>query len=210
MPARPRIVDSRDMARAMRETFADKPVKKQHELPFQWPTKLQNIGESLAVAYASDKWKQDGDFELYKHVAESRNVVYCVPRFLHPYESPTTPLKTIGPMVDFSSFPMPGHFAVLAYFEEIDLRLYTSEDQVRDGFKRNARGNVHDHDDGVIKVTVKHGMLGAGKIRWSTVGNGKDQPFLFVYTTKRAGDRGGVHMIVVGEELDIEKDGIVG
>ena len=33
----------------------------------------------------------------------------------------------------------------------------------------------------------------------------KKEPFLFVYT-----ERDGILMIVVGEELDVEKDGIVG
>ena len=63
-----------------------------------------------------------------------------------------------------------------------------------------------DEDDGVVTLTVRHGMLGGGQMLWSKNENGaSDEPFLFVYT-----EQDGVMFIIVGENLDIEKDGIVG
>jgi hypothetical protein len=58
----------------------------------------------------------------------------------------------------------------------------------------------------VVKVTVRHGMLGGSKIRWSEkYDDMADQPLLVVYT---ASD--GPLVVIVGEELEIEADGIVG
>ncbi len=201
--SRVRVVDARPIARSLRETFTAKDVRAETELPFGWPTTLQHVGDSLAVAYASDKWKQDGDFDLYKHVAESPNRVFCAPGFLCRFDKPGEAWPTIGPRVSFVDVPMPKHFAVLALFEEADLRLFTDGDDDAPEFGGG--------DEGIVKVVVKHAILGAGKIRWSTTSKGrKDQPFLFVYSEPKGNERGGVHLFIVGEELDVERDGIVG
>jgi hypothetical protein len=95
--------------------------------------------------------------------------------------------------------PLPQHFAVLGLFEEIDLQLYTKGTNRKPAFS-------DDKDEGVVGVRVRHGMLGGSYIRWSELyDDEKDQPFLFVYT--RAA---GVCIIVVGDSLDVKKDGIVG
>jgi hypothetical protein len=48
--------------------------------------------------------------------------------------------------------------------------------------------------------------VGGSKIRWSLIDERRaDEVFLFVYTRD-----GGVMFLILGEELDIEKDGIVG
>lgn len=201
--ARPLIIDAESIGRRYRETFTDKPVKEKVELPFSWPARLQHVGDSLAVAYASDKWKKDGDYDLYKHIAEAPNRVLVVPGFLCSYDRQERRWPTIGPMVSYARVPMPRHFAVLGLFEEADLHLFAAgtDKEPRFGPKK---------DDGVVKVILRHGMLGASKIRWSARGQQKDQPFIFVYTEPRGADRGGVVMIIVGDELDVEKDGIVG
>lgn len=203
-PNRPRVVEARSIAAEIRRTFTDKDARREKELPFSWPARMQHVGDSLAVAYASDKWQKPGDYELYKHLAESTNRVLVVPGFLCAFDDTRRPWPTVGPVISFGGMPMPKHFAVLGYFEEADLRLYATGPASAPAFGRGK-------DDGVVKVMVRHGMLGAGKIRWSAVGDGEDEPFLFVYTEARSsGERGGVKMIVVGDELDIEKDGIVG
>jgi hypothetical protein len=193
-----RVYDAADLAMNMRETFQAAPVQEEIEFPFDWPEVMQNVGDSLAVAYSSDKWRESGDMEMYKHLAESRNKVLCVPGLIHDYYEPGETMEVIGPYVSYADVPMPDSFAILALFEEIDLKLYVSgtDKAPKFGKGRNA---------GVMKVTVKHGMLGGSKICWSKVSRRKDQPFLFVYTEDE-----GVLMIVVGDELDIERDGIVG
>lgn len=196
---RVRMYDAESIAKNIRETFTAKPSKKRTPFDFQWPAKMHHVGDSLAVSYASDKWKDDGDFDVYKHIAESRNVAFCVPGFLRDFDDPAQPWQTIGPMVDFTNVPMPEHFAVLGYFEEADLALHTEGSNARPGFSS-------DENEGVVKVTVRHGMLGASKILWSqTDSSREDEPFLFVYTNTH-----GVLMIIIGDELDVEADGIVG
>lgn len=197
--SRVRVYDSEDIARNIRETFTAKPVRHELRFPFTWPRHMQHVGDSLAVAYSSDKWRDDGDHIAYKHLAESRNHALCVPGFLRDFERPSEPWPAIGPMVSLDGMPMPKHFAVLALFEEVDLKLHTRGTDAEPGFGRAK-------DDGVVKVTVAHGFLGGGKILWSKKYNSmEDEPFLFVYDEKS-----GPMMIIVGDELDIEPDGIVG
>jgi hypothetical protein len=186
---RPRVVDAYDVAKKMRETFADRPVEQSIPFDFGWPTMMQNVGDSLAVAYASDKWTEPDargrrDVELYKHLAESRNRALVRPGVMYDYYRPNQRWPVAGPQVSLSECPMPKHFAILGLFEEIDLELAGGE---------------------VVHVSIKHAYLGGSKIRWSTLGKRPDEPFIFVYT-----EDDGVMAMVIGEELDVEKDGIVG
>lgn len=197
---RVRVYDAEAEARKMRETFADRPVEKREHLPFSWPAQMQNVGDSLAVAYASDKWKPTDrrgrrEVELYKHLAESRNYALAAPGVIYDYEDPSTPWDVRGPMVSLADMPMPRHFAILGLFEEIVLDLYTSGRGQNCGF---------DGGEEVVHVQIKHAYLGGSVVKWSEEG-GEDQPFIFVYTKDD-----GVMFVVFGDELDIEKDGIVG
>jgi hypothetical protein len=192
-----RVYDARELARNMRERFVDRPVEREFWLGARWPLALHNVGDSLAVAYASDKWQppaDDGHREYldYKHLAESRNRVLVVPGLLRDFYRPTRSYAVVGPMVSLPE--MPNAFAWLGFFEEANLQLYTdgTDDDPRFG----------GDDDGVVKVTVRHGMLGGSYLRTSKRDR---EPFLFVYT-----ERDGILMIVVGEKLNVEKDGIVG
>jgi hypothetical protein len=197
------VYDAKELAKNIRQTFADRPVENEFVLPHAWPSVMQNVGDSIAIAYGSDKWKKrrdDGtrESELYKHIAESRNRALVRHGLLRNFWKPGVEWKVMGPSVRLDTLPMPGHFALLGLFEEIDLQLYTAGTDEHPEFGEES-------NDGVVKVTVRHGMLGASVIRWSEIGRGKDQPFLFVYT-----ERDGVLIIVVGEQLGIEKDGVVG
>lgn len=188
-----RVYNAAEEARAIRETFADRPAERMIVLQHGWPTKLQNVGDSLAVAYGSDKWKpkrRDGtrEIEAYKHLAESRNRAFVKPGFLRDISNPAKPWPVAGRYVQLAKVPMPQHFAVLGDFIEADLELHP-----------------HGDEPDIVKVTVEDGVLGASVIRWSEVGLGEDEPFLFVYTP-----RDGIFIVIAGEELDIEKDGIVG
>jgi hypothetical protein len=193
---RVRVYDSEHLAKNMRETFTDKKSTKRTKFPFTWPDTWQNVGDSLAIAYSSDKWADEGDLTPYKHLAESPNRAFCVPGFLRDMDNPKKEWPTIGPHVSFEDVPMPKHFAVLALFEEVNLKLHTKGTDEEPRFGRG--------DEGVVKVTVGHATLGGGMIRWSEESSRGDQPFLFVYT------KSGPLMLIVGEELDVLADGIVG
>jgi hypothetical protein len=201
-PSRRRVYDAQDLATGMVETFNDRKSEYTQKMNFSWPRALQNVGESLAVAYASDKWKPKSNSskreqELYKHLAESRNRAFCRNGLLHDFYKPNRSWPVRGPRITFSDCPMPRHFAILGLFEEADIQLYTA------GTKTDPKIVG---DDGIVKVTVKHGMLGASKMLWSVEDpSEKDEPFLFVYTKSA-----GVLMVIVGDELDVRKDGIVG
>src|SRR6185369_7904918 len=122
---RVRVYDAEGIARDIRETFTAKKVRESIDFSFTWPAEMQHVGDSLGVAYSSDKWKDDGDMETYKHIAESRNRALCKPGFLVLADNASKSWPTIGPMVSFDDFPMPKDFAELALFEEVDLKLYT-------------------------------------------------------------------------------------
>jgi hypothetical protein len=188
----------------MVEIFNDRPWEYYEDLDQAWPRKLQQVGDSLAIAYASDKWRSEDckgrrERELYKHLAESRNISFVRPGLLVDFDSRGDQWPVIGPMVSFTGVPFPDSFAILGLFEEIDLNLYTEGTDSQPRFSR-------DKDEGVVKVTVRHGVVGASRICWSKIDpKEKDEPFLFVYTASE-----GPLILVVGTDLDIEKDGIVG
>lgn len=196
------VYDATQIAASMRQTFVDRAVERKLPYNWRWPTRLQNVGDSLAVAYASDKWEPKGRdgkrrVELYKHLAESRNRCLAKPGILVDYYERDQHWPVIGPTVSFAggSVAMPNSFALLGLFEELALQLHTEGDDADPGFGPGA-------DDGVVHVALRHALLGGSMMKHRS---GKLQPFLFVYTKQ-----GGVKFIVVGEELDVEKDGIVG
>lgn len=195
--AKRRIYEANEVATEYVEKFHARPVREKREYEFSWPSRLQFVGESLAVAYASDKWKDKGDYELYKHLAESPNRAYVQPGLLRDWDS-ESPLKTIGPMVSFAKCPLPAQFALLGFFEEANFRLHVG------GTNKAPKFGKHE-DDGCVAVSIGNAMLGASKIRWSQTSDREDQPFLFVFTKSE-----GPLILITGEELDVEPDGIVG
>ena len=199
---RVRVYDAEGHARSITETFKDRPVEYEETLSFDWPDVVQNVGDSLGVAYASDKWKPKNakgrrEWEVYKHIAESRNRIFSVPGVIR--DERRNKLDTIGPLVSLKksskdgSLLMPSHVSILGIFKEANVELYTDGTDENPGFDGD--------DSGIVTLSVSHGMLGASKMKLM----GKLVPFLFVYTPAD-----GVFFIIIGDELDIEKDGIVG
>lgn len=198
---RPRIHDNREAAERMTSTFKDRPVEYEVRLPFGWPSTVQHVGDSLGEAYASDKWKLPGangrrEKELYKHLAESRHRALVVPGMLFD-EDEGRRWRDIGPKISLAKVPMPAHFSDLTPMTEIDMCLFTRVVRGRAAF------GPHE-DDGCVAMRVRWGMLAGGYFMWSRVTDAEDEPFLFVY------DRKGIVMLIVGDELDVEADGIVG
>jgi hypothetical protein len=193
-----RVYEARDVAKNYVETFKARPVEDEQKFNFSWPAELQCVGDSLAVAYASDKWKEKrGDDELYKHLAESRNRAFVAPGFLRDWDNTRKTWDVIGPMVSFATCPMPQHFAILGYFEEANLQLYVGGTDEEPEFGKKS--------EGIVTVEIRHAMLGASKILWEKDGEKKNQPFIFVYT-----ESDGPLILITGKKLDIEKDGLTG
>jgi hypothetical protein len=179
------VVDTLDEARKIRETFVDRPSTKERKMPFAWPSELREIGRCEAVMYTSDKWKDRGDYEDYKHIAEAPQEFIAREGFLRSHRAGKwRPLRTYGPTIELVE-PMPRHFAVLSPLLGVQIGLY------RDASRRLGQ---------YVEVTVPKGLLGGA--RHPKTG----APFLIIYTE----EQGGLHGIVTGKELDIEKDGIVG
>jgi hypothetical protein len=181
-----KTVNTEPQARRMFETFHDKASRRRVSFDFGWPTTFQEIGQAKAQIYRSNKWKKNPrEYEDYKHIAESSQTCYAVPGFLRDFET-NEPLDVQGELVDLDE-QMPEHITILAPLLGIQVKFY------------DERGKLPQGDRNMYEIMVPNGMLGGANFPET------DQPFLVVYTKQ-----GGVHMIIVGEKLDIEKDGIVG
>jgi len=183
-----RNFDARASAKKIRENFYAKPVGKEKSFHWTWPTELVEVGECLATIYRSDKWHKKGEYEDYKHKSESEQRLYVVPG------APLTELRAIGmqlvgPTEKVPSRLLPDTVAELALFMGFQTRLYD---------KDGSRFYLPEGDEGLYEFSISHAKLGAGRCE-----NGKT--FLVVYHEKR-----GPYCFVFGEDLDVEKDGIVG
>ena len=179
------VVDTEESARDLYQKFHDKGSKRRVSMDFGWPTKVQEIGEAKAQMYRSNKWKSNPkDYEDYKHNAEGFQRCYVVPGFLRDY-STNKKIPVYGPDFDVQE-PMPEHFMILAPLIGIQIRLNNESGRLPKS------GNLYE-------VTVPRGMLGGARHPET------DEVFLFVYTKSH-----GIGMIITGDILGIEKDGIVG
>lgn len=186
MSRRVEIIEAREDANKMFERFHDRPSKREVKMDFTWPADVQEIGEAKAQMYRSNKWKRNpSDYEDYKHIAESFQRCYIVPGFLRDY-STGKKLPVHGPDLKVEG-PMPKHFTILAPLIGIQVRLYDN------------RGKLPAGDSNLYEVVVPRGML-AGAVHPKT-----GETFLFVYTKAH-----GIGMLITGDELAVEKDGIVG
>lgn len=185
-----RVVETKDVAKGTFKTFYDRQSERELPLKFGWPTRMQEVGIGKAEMYSSNKWmKNRSEFDDYKHVAEGTRTVYVEPGFLRIDRHPSKMVPVVGPMASFEE-PMPKHFARLGPLLGVQLRLY-KKDKDGDVF-------VPDGDENLFEVQIARAMLGAAEHPKTK------ETFLFVYTTE------GVHMILTGDKLSIEKDGIAG
>lgn len=187
MTGRKEELDSSEAdAQEMFNKFHARSSKRRVTMDFGWPKKVQKVGSAEAQMYRSNKWKMNArDYEDYKHIAEGHQSCYVVPGFLKDFETGKN-LKVHGSKENLSG-PMPKFFTVLAPLIGIQLRLY------------NSSGRLPKGENNLYEVRVDRGFLGGAKC----VQTGAT--FLIVYTKA-----GGIGMIITGDELDIEKDGIVG
>lgn len=177
---------SENTAIEMFETFHDRPFKKRVKFNFGWPSRFEEIGSAHAQMYRSNKWKKKStDFEDYKHIAEGPQRCFAIPGFLREAKS-NKAIKTYGEEFEFPE-PMPTHITILGKLIGVQVRLFDESGKLPRG------------DKNLFEVTVPFGMLAGARFP------DNDEAFLVVYTQNE-----GVCMLIVGKELDIEKDGIVG
>lgn len=174
-------------ARDMRRKFRDEEPRREQPVEWTWPRSMREVGTCEAVMYASDKWRDDRKLIDYKHNREATQYLLVEPGFLRQQRSPSKKLKVVGPSVALDN--MPDAFAVLAKILGVQCRLYQGSS--RDYYL--PRG-----DEGLYQVDIPGAMLGAAR-HPDTGGT-----FLMVYT------KSGVHCVITGDELAVEKDGIVG
>jgi hypothetical protein len=186
-----RVVDTKAQAVKTFETFYARKPAREIPMSFGWPRQMQEIGVGGAEMYRSNKWmKKLAEHDDYKHVNEGSRTVYAEPGFLREWGSPDTKLEVVGPMVTFTD-PMPRHFTFLGPLLGVQLRLYQEDDSGKVFLPKQ-------DDVGQFEVSVSRGSLGSAKHPET------NETFLFVYTDD------GVHMILTGGSLRIEKDGITG
>jgi hypothetical protein len=175
----------------IRETFVDRPAERQQPVPWQWPRSMREVGRCEAVMYSSDKWQPGRGrdwLEDYKHIAEGVQWLLVRPGFLLDGKTDRA-LDVKGPVIDLA--PMPQSFAVLANVLGVQVRFYLSDGS--EYYLPNASS-----DEGLYEIDCKHAKLGASRFPDT------NDAFLVIYTAA------GVELLIVGEQLAIEKDGIVG
>lgn len=181
-----KVRDTEEQAVSMFRTFYDRNPTKRISMNFSWPKEMQEVGQARAQMYRSNKWKKDlEEYEDYKHIAEGYQVCYVVPGFLRKFGDPKKKVKVHGDLVDLPE-EMPKYFTVLAPLIGMQIHMYDKDGSIVPG-------------ENLYEVTIDQAFLGGARFP------DNDEAFLFVYTEK-----GGVHMIITGEILEVEKDGIVG
>lgn len=186
------VVDTREAARSAAARFYDRDPEREEELSFGWPEAMQEIGVGKAELYRSNKWKKKrSDHEDYMHAPELEGgvrTVMCEPGFLRNWERPSERIEVVGEMVEFES-PMPKHFTYLGRLLGVRLQLYCRE---------KGQICIPKGDKGFMEVRIPRAHLGAAEHPVTK------ETLLFAYTTE------GVHMILTGPDLSIQKDGITG
>ncbi len=169
----------------IRETFQDREAEWKDTFDWGWPKTMREVGVGMAVMYRSDKWKKKGKYESYKHVCEGKTPwrLFVAPDF--EIDGVTLAGESRTP----KQTEFPDTIAILALFLGIQCRL----------FEKSKSGiYLPEGDDGVFEVSIPKAELAAGKTR-------SGGTFLTVYVKSE-----GPKLFLFGEELDIEKDGIVG
>lgn len=183
-----RNFDTKAAARELRRKFQDKEPEHEKRVTWDWPRQMQEVGECVAIMYTSNKWQSNpSHMEDYKHIAEAPQRLHLKKGFLRDYHKKGA-FKVVGPSVDLQR-PMPEFFAVLAPILGVQARLYRGD---------NERPILPEGDEGYFQIDIPGATLGAAKHPKT------HETFLLIYT------RAGVHAIITGDELDVERDGITG
>jgi hypothetical protein len=180
-----RNIEEEREATRIRETFMDRPASKRQTLNWQWPKRMCEAGQCVAVMYSSDKWQQPGRYQDYKHVAEDEQICFVKPRFIRDEDGHELPLA--GPITEVNGM-MPTCIAVLAPIIGLQIRLY----------RRGSEGHYLPNEGNLYQINIPKAILGAA-IHPET-----GEKFLVVYSNDE------VLCIITGHSLDVLHDGIVG
>lgn len=183
------IVNRSDAAAAkrIRETFVDRPVRKTIPIHWSWPKKMHGVGQCEAVQYTSDKWRDEGDYQDYKHVAEGPQRLYVKPDLLHEYGK----RKRLDCAYEVVELPrkMPTVIAELAPALGFQFQSYIEPEGDDDELELSG---IYYH------TKIERAYVGAA------VMPGTGEVFLMMYTKSE------LCAIITGDILNVEKDGIVG
>lgn len=154
-------------------------------LSFQW------VGTCESVAYASNKWKGGKKFEEFKHVAESKQDLYAVKGAISGFRSPG-PWWT--PSADGVEEPVCAELAPLLFLQS---RLFVDVD---------AKGNgvFGKGDEGCAEIHPSGCMLFATVLVDRRDRSGGEPALLVHHRTQ------GLQFLIVGQSLNVTRDGIVG
>lgn len=187
-------------ARAMREVFQDDKSKVAYAMNHTWPTRYYEIGQGRSVAYTSNKWKDEDDFEDYKHVAESPNQTFVTDKFLRAARKRRSDLRPNGgeypecyAEVEFP--PTVAELAPFIFFEARPIESYLGNNEIV-----LAAEAIQVGIPGCILYGCYAKPPGGSWSRKSSL-----IPFLAVIHKTD-----GVMAIITGKRLDVKKDGIVG
>lgn len=190
--------EQRDYANAkkQREVFYGKPVQKEKDLPFTWPTHVRYLGKTHAQIYYSDKMLNGGEWELYKHIAEGEQFLFVNDENTSFVNDATEPVeiretgRRMAPPVRTDDGP--AVFFARTYEIAGEMPTFISDLAQNKGVQwRGADGRYYE-----------------ARIAKSTIASAKHpdtgETFLVVYSPE------GVHFLITGKKLNITKDGIVG
>lgn len=178
-------------AKEIRRKFQDKePTRVSY--PFaSWPKQMREVGKAEAEMYVSNKWKNNPyDDEDYKHVAEGPQRLMFTREFERGlgFYNDDEQIPIVGPMVEIDG-PMPDSFAVLAPMLGLQCTFYEGT---------NSSYHLPRGDDGTYQINIPNAHVGAARHP------GTGAVFLLIYSPK------GLHCLITGDILSVEKDGIVG
>lgn len=179
-----RMVENRvrrdfDAAKKLRETFTDRPMKKQIDLGWQWPRSMECVGVCTAIMYTSDKWQKIGDMIDYKHISESSPSRESHKLLVAKGFDLGLPRGTESFSDDYELDRMPTAIAVLADILGLQYQLYDED------------GVLVDQD---YQVNIVRAKLGAAR-------HPNGETVLLVYT------KSSLCCLITG--FEVEKDGIV-
>lgn len=134
--------------------------------------------------YSSDKWRKPKSFVDYKHVSEGPQSLYTIPGFIHDEHGP---MRVPGETIRLGG-ELPDSIALLAPILGIQARLHQ---------RRGSSYYLPNGDAGLYELFIPRAKLGAI--------DGEGYTVLVVYTESE-----GILCVISGDELAVEKDGIVG
>jgi len=182
-----------DATHGILTTFQGEPLPPEaYDTGASWAgVRLRHIGTNEATCYLSDKWgyRKKRSFEEFKHVSEAPQELYAVDGVVPGAKGPIWSPKA-------SKAILPTDLAELGPLICFESRLHLG---VIEG-----EGVLGKGDEGCVRIAPAGCLLYAGFLRDA---DDPDQGETILVVIHR---RAGVQLVVMGDDLAVTKDGIVG